>query len=100
MNERGRKKEKWFLYVVKCLDGSLYTGITKNVARRLQQHNDGRASRYTRSRRPVKLMYQEGCRNKSSALKKECAIKALTRKGKELYLMKKMNAEASRRARQ
>ena len=48
--------EKWFVYIVRCADGSLYTGITKDVTRRCQQHNAGTASRYTRSRRPVKLI--------------------------------------------
>ena len=51
--------DKWFVYIVRCTDGSLYTGITKDVKRRCQQHNAGTASRYTRSRRPVKIDYQE-----------------------------------------
>ena len=49
----------WFLYLVRCGDGSLYTGITNNVSRRCKQHNAGIASRYTRSRLPVELIYQE-----------------------------------------
>jgi putative endonuclease len=48
--------DKWFVYIVRCSDGTLYTGITKDVARRCQQHNAGTASRYTRSRRPVAFM--------------------------------------------
>lgn len=74
--------DKWFVYVVKCVDGSLYTGITKDVARRCQQHNAGTASKYTRSRRPVKLVYQESHSSQSSALKREVAIKAMNRRGK------------------
>src|SRR5438552_10639408 len=71
--------EKWFVYIVRCADGSLYTGITKDVKRRCQQHNAGTASRYTRSRLPVKLVHQEVQPNRSSALRREWAIKALTR---------------------
>ena len=74
--------EKWFVYIVRCADGSLYTGITKDVNRRCQQHNAGTASRYTRSRRPVKLIYQEVHPDQSSALKREAAIKAMNRRGK------------------
>lgn len=72
----------WFVYIVRCADGSLYTGITKEVKRRCQQHNAGTASRYTRGRRPVKLVYQEVRPNQSSALKREAAIKAMTRRDK------------------
>lgn len=81
-----RKSCRWHLYILECSDGTLYTGITNDLARRIEQHNSGRASRYTRSRRPVKLIYKEPCRGKSSALKKECRIKALSRKKKEEYI--------------
>ena len=74
--------ENWFVYIVRCADGSLYTGITKDVNRRCQQHNAGTASRYTRSRRPVKLIYQEFHPSQSSALKREAAIKAMNREEK------------------
>jgi predicted GIY-YIG superfamily endonuclease len=74
--------EEWFVYIVRCADGSLYTGIAKDVIRRCQQHNAGTASRYTRSRLPVKLVYQESPASRSLALKREAAIKALTRKEK------------------
>jgi predicted GIY-YIG superfamily endonuclease len=73
----------WFVYVLRCADGSLYTGITNDVARRCKQHNDGRASRYTRGRRPVRLVYQEGHPSRGSALKREAAIKSLSRPEKE-----------------
>jgi predicted GIY-YIG superfamily endonuclease len=72
----------WFVYIVRCGDGSLYTGITTDVNRRCRQHNAGTASRYTRTRCPVKLVYQEVRRNQSSALKREVAIKAMTRPAK------------------
>lgn len=70
---------KWFLYIMWCGDGSLYTGISKDVKRRCKQHNTGTASRYTRSRLPVKVAYQETVASRSLALKREAAIKAMTR---------------------
>ena len=73
----------WFLYLVRCADGSLYTGITNNVPRRFKQHNAGIASRYTRSRLPVKLIYQESHASRSMALKRELAVKAMSREEKE-----------------
>jgi predicted GIY-YIG superfamily endonuclease len=72
----------WFVYIVRCADGSLYTGITKDVKRRCQQHNAGTASRYTRSRRPVRLVYEEVRPSQSSALKREAAIKGMTQREK------------------
>ena len=87
-----RKKTKpkgWLLYLLACSDNTLYTGITNDLARRVKQHNDGTASRYTRSRLPVKLVYQERCRGRSSALKKEYAMKQLTRKEKKAYIKRK-----------
>ena len=77
-----RAAEIWFVYILRCVDGTLYTGITKDLARRTRQHNAGTASRYTRSRRPVKLVYQEPQRGQSLALKREAAIKKLTRRQK------------------
>src|ERR1700704_5544411 len=78
----GSSGDNWFLYIARCADASLYTGITKDVKRRCQQHNAGIASRYTRSRRPVKLIYQEVHPSQSSALKREAAIKVMNRRGK------------------
>ena len=74
--------DSWFVYILRCADGSLYTGITKDVKRRCRQHNDGTASRYTRSRRPTKLVWQEAQPNRSSTLKRETTIKAMTRREK------------------
>jgi predicted GIY-YIG superfamily endonuclease len=88
MKKSGWKSGRWYLYVLKCSDGTLYTGITNDPSRRLEQHNAGIASRYTRSRLPVKLIYREPCRNHSFALKKEYALKALTRREKEVYITK------------
>jgi predicted GIY-YIG superfamily endonuclease len=81
--------EKWFVYIVQCADGSLYTGITKDVKRRSQQHIAGTASRYTRSRRPVELVYHEAHPSQSSALKREAAIKAMNRRGKLTMIQKR-----------
>jgi predicted GIY-YIG superfamily endonuclease len=65
------------------VDGSLYTGVTKDVLRRCRQHNAGTASRYTRSRRPVTLVYQEVHPSRSLAQRREAAIKALSRRQKQ-----------------
>jgi UV DNA damage endonuclease len=78
--------ERWFVYILRCADGSLYTGITNDLERRIEQHNAGTASRYTRSRLPVQLVYQEEPTTKSKALKRELAIKAMSRKAKEALI--------------
>ena len=72
----------WWVYLLRCADGSLYTGITTDLDRRLAEHNgDGRpaGARYTRSRRPVQLVYHEAARNRSAATQREAAIKRLDR---------------------
>ena len=73
----------WFVYIVRCADGTLYTGITNDLNRRCEQHNAGTASRYTRCRLPVVLVYQEEQGNRSVATKRELKIKALSRQEKE-----------------
>ena len=78
-----KNSDEWFVYILRCADDSLYTGITNDVSRRLEQHNAGTASRYTRSRLPVSIVYQEPQRNRSDALKREFAIKALSKQEKE-----------------
>jgi predicted GIY-YIG superfamily endonuclease len=78
--------ERWFVYILRCADDSLYTGITKDLDRRLKQHNAGTASRYTRGRLPVTREYQEEQPNQSMALKREFAIKAMSRQEKELLI--------------
>jgi putative endonuclease len=82
-SKRRRKSDPWWVYIVECADGTYYTGITKNVEQRLEQHNAGRGARYTASRRPVALRYVERCRDRSAALSRECRIKALTRPAKQ-----------------
>lgn len=73
--------KQWFVYVLRCSDNSLYTGICTDVTRRLGEHNEGgvKSAKYTRVRRPVILEYQEECIDRSSASKREYAIKKLTR---------------------
>ena len=82
--ETGKSKaDTWFVYILRCADGSLYTGITKDVNRRCEQHNAGTASRYTRGRLPASVVYQEPQATQSLALKREAAIKAMSRQEKE-----------------
>ncbi len=69
----------WTVYLLRCRDGSLYTGITNDLGRRLQSHNSGTASAYTRSRRPLTLAYQERQPDRGAALKREAAIRRLSR---------------------
>ncbi|MCP4787419.1 MAG: GIY-YIG nuclease family protein [Fuerstiella sp.] len=86
LNQIMESQEVWFVYIVRCSDGSLYTGITKDVEGRLKRHNAGTASRYTRSRLPVTVEYHEEQPSHSMALKRELAIKALSRQMKEELL--------------
>lgn len=85
--------KKYYVYIVECADGSYYTGYTTDVQRRINEHNYSmRSAKYTRSRRPVKLIHKEEFDNLSSALKREHAIKKLKRKAKkELIESKKEN---------
>ena len=77
----------WFIYIVRCSDNSLYTGITKNIEKRIDEHNNGKAgAAYTRARRPVKLVYQEIFKTRSDATKREIEIKKFRKKEKELIL--------------
>ncbi|MCA9122941.1 MAG: UV DNA damage repair endonuclease UvsE [Planctomycetaceae bacterium] len=75
--------ERWFVYILRCVDGSLYTGITNNLSRRLDQHNSGTASRYTRGRLPVVMIYYEEQPDQGSALRRELDVKAMSRSAKE-----------------
>jgi len=79
----GSREARWFLYILKCRDGTLYTGISNDVDRRLKAHQDGKASRYTRTRCPVELVYKESCGSRPLALARECAVKSLSRRRKE-----------------
>ena len=80
---RGNGMNKsWYLYILECRDGTLYTGITDDVERRLAQHNAGKGAKYTRGRGPLKLVYQENCGGHSEASKREYAVHHMTRQEK------------------
>jgi putative endonuclease len=78
----------YIVYILRCADGTLYTGVTNDIVRRLAAHNGStRGARYTRSRRPVVLVYQARCRNRSAAQKREASLKSLSR-AEKLALIK------------
>jgi len=72
----------WWVYMVECADGSLYTGIARDPDQRLAAHNSGKGARYTRSRLPVKLVYREPARDRANASRREAQIKAYSRSDK------------------
>ena len=74
--------KKWYVYMIRCGDGTLYTGIAADVQARLAQHRAGKGAKYTRGRTPLELVYTEECIDKSTALKREVQIKKLTRNEK------------------
>ena len=84
---------KHYVYVLRCCDGSLYTGWTTHLSERIEAHNAGQGAKYTRSHRPVTLAYYEVFSDKSTALRRECAIKALSRQEKEKLIGGAFNKE-------
>lgn len=74
--------KKWFVYIARCGDDSLYTGCTDDIEKRLEKHNKGKGAKYTRGRLPITMVYCEEQENHSAALKRELAIKKLTRTSK------------------
>ena len=78
--------DQWFIYIVKCTDDTLYTGIAKDVTERIDKHNAGTGAKYTRARRPVVEVYREEAATRSDATKREIEIKKLSRK-KKLHLI-------------
>ena len=80
--------DSWKVYILRCCDGSLYTGITTDLTKRVTMHNSGKGAKYTRSRKPVELVYSEDCGDHSAALKREAAIKAMPR-SKKLKMIEK-----------
>jgi putative endonuclease len=76
----------WHVYIIECSDGSLYTGITNDLDRRITAHNDGRGAKYTKSRRPVRLRYSEPAADRKNASQREYAIKSL-RKAEKMRLI-------------
>jgi putative endonuclease len=81
-------QEPWFTYIVKCRDGTLYVGVTKDVDKRIEDHNSTNRCRYTRFRKPLKLVYKELCVDYNTARKRESEIKRFSRK-KKLELIAK-----------
>lgn len=79
----------WYLYILRCKDESLYTGITTDVERRLEVHRSGKGAKYTRGRGPLELVYQETCGTHSDALKREWEIKQLTKAQKQQMIQEK-----------
>ncbi len=77
-----KKIPTWHAYILRCADGSLYTGITTNLLRRKTMHDTGKASKYTRSRLPVEMVWRERCKNESAARKLEIKIKKMSRASK------------------
>ena len=71
-----------YIYIVRCSDGTLYTGWTNDLEKRMKAHNEGRGAKYTRARRPVKLVYSETLETKEEAMRREYAIKHMTREQK------------------
>ena len=76
----------WFVYIIKCIDGSLYTGATTDLVRRFNEHNSGKGGRYTRSHMPEKIVFSEKCDNKIIALKREWEIKGWSREEKIKFI--------------
>lgn len=92
MRNNDKKSNLWYVYILECRDKTFYTGITVDVERRLSEHNDDnkRGARYTRPRRPVRLVYCESCADRSAASRREAAIRKMPRRLKlsmiEAYL--------------
>jgi putative endonuclease len=86
-----------FIYMLRCRDGSLYTGIAKDLAQRLERHHLGKASKYTRSRRPVVLVWKRRLMSWSRALKEEFRVKSLTRAQKEALLAARVRPRRKRK---
>jgi len=89
----------WWVYLLRCADGTLYTGVTTDPARRLRQHAAGTASKYTRSRRPVEMVYREGRHTRGSALRRELEIKALKRAEKLALVARRKKRHAPAKTR-
>lgn len=86
-------EQTWYLYILRCKDGTLYTGITTHVEKRLEAHRSGKGAKYTRGRSPLELVYRETCGSHSEALKRERKVKSLTREAKEKLLESEENQE-------
>ncbi len=79
-------ENEWELYILRCGDGTLYTGIARDADKRLAMHRSGKGAKYTRGRGPLTLCYREFCPDHGTALRREYAVKQLTREEKELLI--------------
>ncbi len=84
--------KRYYVYLLRCVDDTLYCGYTTDVQKRWKAHNDGKGAKYTKSRRPVEVAYVEACESKSDALKRECAVKRMTREQKIQMIREKEQA--------
>lgn len=85
----------WHLYILRCVDGTLYTGITTDIKRRLAEHESGAGAKYTKGRAPLELVYSEECPNRSTASKREIEIKSLSKEQKlKIISLKPLSAHA------
>ncbi len=80
--------KQWFVYMLRCRDDTLYTGVTTDVSARFKAHSSGKGAKYTRSRRPLELVYTEICPDKPTAFRREWQIKHLTREEKRKLIKK------------
>ena len=80
----GQEPLNWTVYILRCADGTLYTGITNDLERRMAEHEAGQGAKYTRGRGPLQLVYRETCQDRGLASKRETEIKSLDRKAKLL----------------
>lgn len=78
---------EWELYILRCGDGTLYTGIARDAEKRLAMHRSGKGAKYTRGRGPLEMVYREKCADRSEALRREYAVKQLTREEKERLIL-------------
>jgi putative endonuclease len=88
----------WTLYILRCSDDTLYTGITNNLKKRFECHQSGKGARYTRGRLPVKIVYSESCSDKGDALSREHAVKSLSRTEKTKLISKVKSREKCKKA--
>jgi len=85
--EASKDEDQYYVYIVRCSDTSYYIGSTNDLARRIKMHNDGKGAKYTRSRRPVHLVYHETHPSKSAALRREQELKHLSRAQKQTLII-------------
>lgn len=94
--EAPNQEKSAYCYMVECADGTLYTGYTTDVLRRVKTHNAGKGAKYTKNRRPVRLVYQEKFSSKNEAMRREACIKKLTREEKLTLIREAEHASGSR----